>query len=175
MPVVLIPVHFDRDPAARIPSCSRSIVLRPFLSSDFMTGVPILPGSERLPLNVSIFPLILINMIPAEFCQRFWIKWFVIYQRLMEYRGFSTILQQNHRGPPNGSNFQSMFAFLFFILFKQGKLHRLNFVYSSTKPIAPTTHNLFTTMSTELNLTKIRFSDEEYEHLCACKFVFFFI
>lgn len=54
MPVVLIPVHFDRDPAARIPSCSRSIVLRPFLSSDFMTGVPILPGSDRLPINVSI-------------------------------------------------------------------------------------------------------------------------
>lgn len=53
MPVVLIPVHFDRDPALRIPSCSRSIVLRPFLSNDFMTGLPVIPGTENLPLNVS--------------------------------------------------------------------------------------------------------------------------
>lgn len=54
MPVVLIPLHFDRDPANRMPSCQRSIVLRPFLTNDFMTGVPILPGSENLPMNVSI-------------------------------------------------------------------------------------------------------------------------
>ncbi|XP_059618880.1 GMP synthase [glutamine-hydrolyzing] [Phlebotomus argentipes] len=52
MPVVLIPLHFDRDPANRMPSCQRSIVLRPFLTNDFMTGVPILPGSENLPMNV---------------------------------------------------------------------------------------------------------------------------
>uniref|UniRef100_A0A1B0D9P4 GMP synthase (glutamine-hydrolyzing) n=1 Tax=Phlebotomus papatasi TaxID=29031 RepID=A0A1B0D9P4_PHLPP len=51
MPVVLIPLHFDRDPANRMPSCQRSIVLRPFLTNDFMTGVPILPGSENLPMN----------------------------------------------------------------------------------------------------------------------------
>lgn len=48
MPVVLIPIHFDRDPANRVPSSARSVVLRPFLTSDFMTGVPILPGSDRL-------------------------------------------------------------------------------------------------------------------------------
>ncbi|XP_055386180.1 GMP synthase [glutamine-hydrolyzing] [Condylostylus longicornis] len=52
MPVVLIPIHFDRDPANRLPSCARSIVLRPFLTSDFMTGVPVIPGSEQLPMNV---------------------------------------------------------------------------------------------------------------------------
>lgn len=40
MPVVLIPIHFDRDSSQRLPSCQRSIVLRPFVSSDFMTGVP---------------------------------------------------------------------------------------------------------------------------------------
>ncbi|KAG4073581.1 hypothetical protein HA402_000805 [Bradysia odoriphaga] len=50
MPVVLIPVHFDRDPALKIPSCSRSVVIRPFLTNDFMTGVPVVPGSEQLPL-----------------------------------------------------------------------------------------------------------------------------
>lgn len=53
MPVVLIPVHFDRDPALKIPSCSRSVVIRPFLTSDFMTGVPAVPGSQSLPLAVS--------------------------------------------------------------------------------------------------------------------------
>lgn len=52
MPVVLIPIHFDRDPVNRIPSCSRSIVLRPFDTNDFMTGVPVLPGSSKLPLEV---------------------------------------------------------------------------------------------------------------------------
>lgn len=59
MPVVLVPIHFDRDPANRIPSCARSIVLRPFLTNDFMTGVPIVPGSENLPTMVSIFMYIL--------------------------------------------------------------------------------------------------------------------
>lgn len=53
MPVILIPIHFDRDPANRQPSSSRSIVLRPFLTNDFMTGVPVIPGSEQLPLQVS--------------------------------------------------------------------------------------------------------------------------
>ncbi|XP_053691351.1 GMP synthase [glutamine-hydrolyzing] isoform X2 [Sabethes cyaneus] len=52
MPVVLIPVHFDRDPAPKTPSCQRSVVLRPFITNDFMTGVPAVPGSDRLPLPV---------------------------------------------------------------------------------------------------------------------------
>lgn len=60
MPVVLIPVHFDRDPALKIPSCSRSVVIRPFLTNDFMTGVPVIPGSENLPLAVSFFKFLLI-------------------------------------------------------------------------------------------------------------------
>lgn len=52
MPVVLLPIHFDRDPANRLPSCARSIVLRPFLTNDFMTGVPVIPGAEQLPMSV---------------------------------------------------------------------------------------------------------------------------
>lgn len=52
MPVVLIPIHFDRDPANRLPSCGRSIVLRPFITKDFMTGVPVIPGSDQLPMSV---------------------------------------------------------------------------------------------------------------------------
>ncbi|KAK1121935.1 GMP synthase [glutamine-hydrolyzing] [Melipona quadrifasciata] len=51
MPVVLIPIHFDRDAASRIPSCQRSVVLRPFVTNDFMTGTPAIPGKE-LPLHV---------------------------------------------------------------------------------------------------------------------------
>ncbi|XP_011305061.1 GMP synthase [glutamine-hydrolyzing] [Fopius arisanus] len=51
MPVILIPVHFDRDAASRAPSCQRSVVLRPFCSSDFMTGTPAIPGNQ-LPVHV---------------------------------------------------------------------------------------------------------------------------
>ncbi|XP_050522667.1 GMP synthase [glutamine-hydrolyzing] isoform X2 [Daktulosphaira vitifoliae] len=46
MPVILIPVHFDRDIAYRHPSCQRSIVIRPFITEDFMTGIPALPGKH---------------------------------------------------------------------------------------------------------------------------------
>ncbi len=55
MPVVVIPVQFDRDPLAvsRTPSCARSVVLRPFLSKDFMTGQPAIPGVD-IPAPVSI-------------------------------------------------------------------------------------------------------------------------
>jgi hypothetical protein len=52
MPVVLIPIHFDREPTSRTPSCQRSLVLRPFVTNDFMTGVPALPG-KHIPVDVS--------------------------------------------------------------------------------------------------------------------------
>ncbi|XP_071945731.1 GMP synthase [glutamine-hydrolyzing]-like [Antedon mediterranea] len=51
MPVILIPVHFDRDPVLRKPSCQRSIVIRTFITNDFMTGVPAIPG-KHLPEEV---------------------------------------------------------------------------------------------------------------------------
>ena len=51
MPVALIPIHFDRDPSLRTPSCQRSVVLRPFISQDFMTGLPAIPG-VHLPQEV---------------------------------------------------------------------------------------------------------------------------
>lgn len=51
MPVVLIPIHFDRDQVSRAPSCQRSIVLRPFITHDFMTGMPALPGKD-IPVDV---------------------------------------------------------------------------------------------------------------------------
>jgi GMP synthase (glutamine-hydrolysing) len=53
MPVVLIPVHFDRDPFSRVPSCQRSVVIRTFITNDFMTGIPATIGKE-IPEEVSI-------------------------------------------------------------------------------------------------------------------------
>ncbi len=52
MPVVLIPLHFDRDSSQRIPSCQRSVVFRPFISQDFMTGLPAIPNTH-FPQDVS--------------------------------------------------------------------------------------------------------------------------
>ncbi|CAG0916137.1 unnamed protein product [Notodromas monacha] len=53
MPVVLIPVQFDRDPmnSNKMPPCAHSVVLRPFLSKDFMTGRAVVPGAD-LPVEV---------------------------------------------------------------------------------------------------------------------------
>lgn len=54
MPVVLIPIDFSYQPDLRPPHSSfkRSVVLRPFMTSDFMTGVPAVPGKD-LSLEVS--------------------------------------------------------------------------------------------------------------------------
>lgn len=54
MPVILIPIHFDRDVASRQPSCQRSVVLRTLITEDFMTGIPAVPD-KHLPLEVSTF------------------------------------------------------------------------------------------------------------------------
>ncbi|XP_057325175.1 GMP synthase [glutamine-hydrolyzing] [Microplitis mediator] len=64
MPVVLIPVHFDRDAASRVPSCQRSVVLRPFCSSDFMTGTPAIPGNQ-LPMHVIKKMIAEISTVPG--------------------------------------------------------------------------------------------------------------
>lgn len=50
MPVVSIPVHFDRAQSEK--STKRSFVLRPFITRDFMTGKAALPGKD-IPENVS--------------------------------------------------------------------------------------------------------------------------
>uniref|UniRef100_A0A2C9JSK1 GMP synthase (glutamine-hydrolyzing) n=1 Tax=Biomphalaria glabrata TaxID=6526 RepID=A0A2C9JSK1_BIOGL len=63
MPIVLIPIHFDRDPSMHLPSCQRSVVIRTFITNDFMTGVPATPGKhipvkllEKMVENVSQVP-----------------------------------------------------------------------------------------------------------------------
>jgi len=51
MPIVLLPLHFDRSQLERVPSCCRSVVIRTFKTHDFMTGVPAVPGKD-LPLDL---------------------------------------------------------------------------------------------------------------------------
>lgn len=46
MPVVLIPLHFDRDPSQHIPSCQHSAVIRSFITHDFMTGMAAIPDKH---------------------------------------------------------------------------------------------------------------------------------
>lgn len=46
MPIVIVPVHFDRDPTQHQPSCQRSIVIRTFLTHDFMTGIAAQPNKH---------------------------------------------------------------------------------------------------------------------------------
>lgn len=50
MPVVLIPIHFDRE-NRHDPSIKHSVVLRPFVTNDFMTGVAGIPG-QHIPESV---------------------------------------------------------------------------------------------------------------------------
>ena len=52
MPIVIVPLHFDRDLSQHQPSCQRSIVIRTFLTHDFMTGIPAQPN-KHLPIQVS--------------------------------------------------------------------------------------------------------------------------
>ena len=51
MPVIILPIHFDRDIATKSCSCQRSIVLRTFITEDFMTGIPATPNVQ-LPLEI---------------------------------------------------------------------------------------------------------------------------
>lgn len=52
MPIILTPLHFDRDPLLKQPSCRRSVVVRTFITSDFMTGIPAMPG-DHIPEEVN--------------------------------------------------------------------------------------------------------------------------
>lgn len=87
MPVILIPVHFDRDPVNRIPSCSRSIVLRPFETNDFMTGLPTVPGSEKLPITVSLTISYQCNSVRCSLLLEFWL-FFSLSPFMSAYTGY---------------------------------------------------------------------------------------
>uniref|UniRef100_UPI001EAEE369 GMP synthase [glutamine-hydrolyzing]-like n=1 Tax=Oncorhynchus gorbuscha TaxID=8017 RepID=UPI001EAEE369 len=62
MPVILTPLHFDRDSSQRQPSCRRSVVVRTFITSDFMTGIPATPG-KHIPEGGNEVVLKMVNEI----------------------------------------------------------------------------------------------------------------
>ncbi|KFO27916.1 GMP synthase [glutamine-hydrolyzing] [Fukomys damarensis] len=64
MPIILTPLHFDRDPLQKQPSCQRSVVIRTFITSDFMTGIPATPGNE-IPVEVVLKMVTEIKKIPG--------------------------------------------------------------------------------------------------------------
>uniref|UniRef100_A0A8B9CU08 GMP synthase (glutamine-hydrolyzing) n=1 Tax=Anser brachyrhynchus TaxID=132585 RepID=A0A8B9CU08_9AVES len=64
MPIILTPLHFDRDPLQKQPSCQRSVVIRTFITSDFMTGIAATPGNE-IPEEVVLKMVVEIKKIPG--------------------------------------------------------------------------------------------------------------
>ncbi|XP_035277727.1 GMP synthase [glutamine-hydrolyzing]-like isoform X2 [Anguilla anguilla] len=64
MPVILTPLHFDRDPLQKQPSCQRSVVIRTFITSDFMTGIPATPGNH-IPEEVVMKMVAEIRKVPG--------------------------------------------------------------------------------------------------------------
>lgn len=46
MPIIMIPIHFDRSNIETTTSFQRSVVIRPFITQDFMTGVAAKPGKD---------------------------------------------------------------------------------------------------------------------------------
>lgn len=64
MPVILTPLHFDRDPLQKQPSCRRSIVIRTFITSDFMTGIAATPDNQ-IPEEVVLKMVNEIKKIPG--------------------------------------------------------------------------------------------------------------
>jgi len=64
MPIILVPLHFDRDPRMRLPSCQRSIVIRTFVTNDFMTGIPATPGKE-IPEKLVLKIAERVNSVPG--------------------------------------------------------------------------------------------------------------
>lgn len=66
MPVILIPIHFDRDTVLRQPqpSCQYSIVLRTFVTEDFMTGVPV-TINDQIPIEIFHKIVEALNEVPA--------------------------------------------------------------------------------------------------------------
>lgn len=66
MPVILIPIHFDRDTVLRQPqpSCQYSIILRTFVTEDFMTGVPV-TINDQVPSEVFHKIVATLETVPA--------------------------------------------------------------------------------------------------------------
>ena len=64
MPVIIIPLQFDLDTLSHATPCQHSVVLRPFVTSDFMTGVAAQPG-KHLPEQVCSLVIIFLFVCPV--------------------------------------------------------------------------------------------------------------
>lgn len=83
MPIVLVPIHFDRVVESKIqPSCQRSIVIRTFITSDFMTGVAAVPGQD-IPIKVCPLLSLYIKLVKLVF--RHYLKWLMLYKQFQEF------------------------------------------------------------------------------------------
>lgn len=49
--MILIPLHFDRDPPQKQPAYQRSVVISAFVTWGFVTGLPAPPGNKT-PVEV---------------------------------------------------------------------------------------------------------------------------
>jgi len=65
MPLVLIPLHFDRSHIEKTTSFQRSVVIRTFKTHDFMTGVPAVPGKDisHSVINKMVAEILTVNGI----------------------------------------------------------------------------------------------------------------
>ncbi len=104
MPIILIPIHFDREEAlTRTPSCLRSVVIRTFITEDFMTGVPAIPN-RQIPFKVSCGMIAQKTFSNICFVLRSFLR-----KRLKRFPkspaslGFSTTSPPSRRAPLNGS------------------------------------------------------------------------
>lgn len=83
MPVIVIPLHLDRNPESYEPSSRRSIVIRTFITSDFMTGVPAVPGQD----------------LPEEVV-------FDMYKKIMKVPGVSRVMYDLTAKPPGTTEWE---------------------------------------------------------------------
>ena len=91
MPVILIPIHFDREVITRQQSYQRSVVIRTFLTEDFMTGVPVIPN-KQIPFAVSInYIAINFNNFSNHFINRCLMKWPKLLNKYLVFHVFYTI------------------------------------------------------------------------------------
>lgn len=106
MPVILVPLHFDRDPVDRKPSAQRSIVLRPFITNDFMTGVPVVPGSEQMPIHVCTIHFVLLTILLNVSIFLFQAIERIVNEILAKVQGISRIMYDLTSKPPGTTEWE---------------------------------------------------------------------
>lgn len=80
MPVILVPIHFDRHYKLPqyFPSICRSFCLRPFITRDFMTGQAALPGRD-IPEKVENVDTFSFNFLSHLFLIKAHVSYNLVY------------------------------------------------------------------------------------------------